>query len=160
MKIEKAKKKHWEDWLEDVNADNIWTAHKYAGSDPSDGGNTQIPTLKTHRDGQPRELDDNEEKSKALYETFFPHPPADPCADLHTDYPDPVCSFTPITDNQIHRAIRRLAPFKAPGPNGISNIVFIKCTDQLVPWMGNLFRATFSLSFFPNEWLTSKTVVI
>ena len=40
MKIEKAKKKHWEDWLEDVNADNIWTAHKYAGSDPSDGGNT------------------------------------------------------------------------------------------------------------------------
>ena len=26
--------------------------------------------------------------------------------------------------------------------------------------MGNLFRATFSLSFFPDEWLTSKTVVI
>ena len=39
-KIEKAKKKHWEDWLEDINTDNVWTAHKYAGGAPTDGGNT------------------------------------------------------------------------------------------------------------------------
>lgn len=26
--------------------------------------------------------------------------------------------------------------------------------------MGHLFRAAFSLYYFPNEWLTSKTVVI
>jgi len=112
------------------------------------------------RNSQPKELDDNEEKSRALYETFFPCPPADPQADLPTDYPDPICEFTPITDNQVHRAIRRLAPFKAPGPNGICNIVFIRCADQLVPWMGSLFQATFSLVIFPNKWLTSKTVVI
>ena len=66
----------------------------------------------------------------------------------------------PITDNQIHKAIKNLAPLKAPGPNGMCNIAFIRCADQLVPWMGHLFRATFSLSVFPNEWLTSKTVVI
>ena len=159
-KIEKAKKKHWEDWLEDVNTDNVWTAHKYAGGAPMDGGNTQIPTLKTQEDGQPKELDDNEEKSKALYETFFPRPPTNPSTDLPTDYPDPTCEFNPITDNQVHRAIKRLAPFKALRPNSVCSIVFIKCADQLVPWMGNLFRATFSLSFFPDEWLTSKTVVI
>ena len=159
-KIENAKKRHWEDWLEDINADNIWTAHKYAGGAPTDGGNTRIPTLKTQENRQPKELDDNAEKSKALYETFFPRPPDDPCTDLPTDYPEPACNFTPITDDQVHRAIRRLAPFKAPGPNGVCNIVFIKCADQLVPWMGSLFRATFSLSFFPEEWLTSKTVVI
>ena len=139
MKIEKAKKKHWEDWLEDVNTDNIWTAHKYTGNDPSDGGNTRIPMLKTQENGQSKELDNNKEKSKALYETFFPRPPDNPSADLPTDYPDPACDFIPITDNQVHRAIRRLAPFKAPGPNSICNIVFIRCADQLVPWMGNLF---------------------
>ena len=145
-KIEQAKKKHWEDWLEDVNTDNIWTAHKYAGSDSSDGGITRIPMFKTQENGQPKELDDNEDKSKALYETFFPCPLNDPCADLPTDYPDPACDFTPITNNQVHRAIGGLTPFKAPGPNGICNIVFIKCADQLVPWMGNLFRATFSVA--------------
>ena len=159
-KIEEAKKKHWEDWLEDVDVDNIWTAHKYAGGAPTDGGNTRIPTLKAQENGQPKELDDNEGKSKLLYETFFPPPPANPCANLPADYPDPVCDFKPITDNQVHRAIKHLAPFKAPGPNGVCNIVFIKCASQLVPWMGTLFRATFSLNVFPDEWLTYKTIVI
>jgi len=159
-RISEAKKKHWEEWLEDVNIDNVWTAHKYAGGAPTDGGNTRIPTLKTQANGRPQELDDNEEKSKLLYETFFPPPPADPRADLPTDYPEPVCEFTPITDNQVYRAIRSLAPFKAPGPNGVSNVVFTKCADQLVPWMGHLFRATFEFNVFPTEWLTSKTVVI
>ena len=99
MKIEKAKKKHWEDWLEDINTDNIWTTHKYAGNNPLDGGITHIPTLKTQENSQSKELDDNEEKSKALYETFFLHPPDNPSADLPTDYPDPACDFIPITDN-------------------------------------------------------------
>ena len=106
------------------------------------------------------EIDTNEEKSKILYKTFFPHSQNRTQTDASTDYPDPVCAFRPITDDQIHRAISRLAPYKAPGPNGISNIVFKNCSDLLVPWMGHFFRATFELKFFPNEWLTSKTVVI
>jgi len=159
-RISEAKKKHWEEWLEDVNVDNVWTAHKYVGGAPTDGGNTRIPTLKTQANGRPQELDNNEEKSKLLYETFFPPPPADPHADLPTDYPEPVCEFTPITDNQVYRVIRNLAPFKAPGPNGVSNVVFTKCANQLVPWMGHLFQATFKFNVFPTEWLTSKTVVI
>ena len=83
-----------------------------------------------------------------------------PPADASMQYPDPVCSFTPISNEQIHRAIQNLAPYKAPSPNGICNIAFIKCSDILVPWMGHLFRATFTLNYFPDEWLTSKTVVI
>jgi len=45
----------------------------------------------------------------------------------------------PVTGNQVYRVIRNLTLFKAPGPNGVSNVVFVKCTDQLVPWMGHLF---------------------
>jgi len=159
-RIAGAKKKHWEDWLEDVNIDNMWTVHKYAGGAPTDGGNARIPTLKMQTNGQAKELDNNEEKSKLLYDTFFPPPPADPHADLPTDYLNPACEFKPITDNQIYRAIRNLAPFKALGPNNICNVVFTKCADQLVPWMGHLFRAIFELNVFPSEWLMSKTVVI
>ena len=158
--LEQTKKAHWEQWLDDIDADNIWTAHKFANSAPSDGGVARIPTLKRTLNNQTTEVDTNEEKSKILYETFFPRSQNRTHADASTDYPAPVCEFKPITDEQVHRAISRLAPYKAPGPNGISNIVFKKCPDILVPWMGHLFRATFELKFFPNDWLTSKTVVI
>jgi len=158
--LERTKKTHWEQWLDKIDADNIWTAHKYANSAPSDGGAARIPTLKRSQNGQTVEVDTNNKKCKILYQTFFPSSLNRTQADISTDYPDPVCEFQPIKDEQIHRAISRLAPFKAPGPNGISNIIFKKCADLLVPWMGPLFRATFELNFFPDEWLTSKTVVI
>ena len=158
--LERTKKTHWEQWLDEIDTNNIWTAHKYANSAPSDGGAARIPTLKHSHNGQTAEVDMNDEKSKILYQTFFPSSLNRTQADLSTDYPDPICKFQPIKDEQIHRAINRLAPFKAPGPNGISNVVFKKCADLLVPWMGPLFRATFELNFFPDEWLTSKMVVI
>ncbi|KIM65155.1 hypothetical protein SCLCIDRAFT_113501, partial [Scleroderma citrinum Foug A] len=46
------------------------------------------------------------------------------------------------------------------GPNGICNVMFIKTSDILVPWMGHLFRASFSLNYFPEDWLTSKIIVV
>lgn len=158
--LEKAKKEHWEQWLKDIDSDNVWTAHKYADSPPTDGGAARIPTLKRFTNGQPEEVDINEEKSKLLYETFFPCPPQRPPTNASTQYPQPACDFTPISDEQVHRAIRNLSPYKAPSPNGICNVTFIKCSDILVPWMGQLFQATFTLNYFPDEWLTSKTVVI
>ena len=99
--LEKAKKDHWEDWLEDVDASNVWTAHKYAGAPPTDGGITRIPTLKCQVNGQTVEVDTNEEKSKMLYEIFFPHSLNRANADASCQYPEPVCEFTPITDEQI-----------------------------------------------------------
>ena len=38
--------------------------------------------------------------------------------------------------------------------------MFIKTSDILVPWMGHLFRASFSLNYFPEDWLTSKIIVV
>jgi hypothetical protein len=67
-------------------------------------------------------------------------------------YPPPVCEFSPITDKQIHQAIAKLSLYKAPGLNGTSNIVFIKCADILILYMGPIFRATFSLKVYPDEW--------
>ena len=44
--LETTKRKHWDDWLKEVDANNIWTVHKYAGVSPTDGGIARIPTLK------------------------------------------------------------------------------------------------------------------
>ena len=100
--IEKAKREHWEQWLKDVNSDNIWTAHKYAGNPPTDSGAARIPTLKKQTNGRTEKVDTNEEKSKLLYETFFPRPPQRPPANASTQYPEPACKFTPISDEQVH----------------------------------------------------------
>ncbi|KAG2341736.1 hypothetical protein BDR05DRAFT_832026, partial [Suillus weaverae] len=75
-------------------------------------------------------------------------------------YPPPICSFENITDAQIHRAIAKLSPFKAPGPNGVSNCVFTKCTDTLIPFMGLIFQAMFTLGIYPEDWKKSLTIVL
>src|SRR5882724_12518771 len=61
---------------------------------------------------------------------------------------------------QIHRVICQLGPQKAPGPDGITNIVFIKCADLLVPHLGPIYHATFELRVYPAQWRDSITVVL
>ncbi|KAH7917087.1 hypothetical protein BV22DRAFT_987010, partial [Leucogyrophana mollusca] len=75
-------------------------------------------------------------------------------------YREAACEFQEITDQQIARAIRKLSPYKAPGPNGISNSVYTHCASQLIPFMGPIFRATFTLEVYPEEWKQSNTIVL
>lgn len=74
--IDKAKKKeHREQWLGDIDTDNVWAAHRYADSPPADGGVTSILTLKNKLMTKQKKLTPTKRKSKLLYETFFPRPP-------------------------------------------------------------------------------------
>jgi len=68
--------------------------------------------------------------------------------------------FYAPTDEQITRAIKKLKPYKAAGPDGIPNAVFTHCRETLVPWLGKLFRATFSLKYYPHAWKIFDTHVI
>ncbi|KAG2052427.1 hypothetical protein BDR06DRAFT_1056967 [Suillus hirtellus] len=45
--IAATKKQHWQDWLEDIKGNDLWTANHYISSTPSDGGKSCIPTLLT-----------------------------------------------------------------------------------------------------------------
>jgi hypothetical protein len=55
----------------------------------------------------------------------------------------PRIDFEKISDEQIARKARSLNAYKAPGVNGISNVVLTHCTDLLAPHLGPIFRATF-----------------
>jgi len=61
---------------------------------------------------------------------------------------------------QIHRAIRKLQPYKAPGLSNVANVVLIKCAEQLVPYLRPIFRATFSLCIYPDSWKEFTTVIL
>ena len=159
--IKKAKKTHWDEWLDQLTPSNIWDLHRYAASNPTDQIHTRIKTLKDPQiPGTDNATQDNVRKSELLYDVFFRPSPNNEHVEPNFTYEPPICDFAPITDKQIHRAIDKLSPYKAPGPNGICNCVYKQCADLLVPYMGPLFRATFTLNHYPDEWKLSSTVVL
>ncbi|KAI0055116.1 hypothetical protein BV25DRAFT_1766066, partial [Artomyces pyxidatus] len=75
-------------------------------------------------------------------------------------YPPEAFEFSPPTDEQVTRAIRKLKPYKAPGADGLPNAVWIRCATLVAPWLGTFFRATFTLEHIPLEWKDSVTAIL
>lgn len=158
-----SKKKKWNDFLSGVSEQTIWIANRYATSAPSDGSRPRMPVLEeSQADGSILIADTNEVKAQVLYRTFFRAAPTLASLEIPTDhtYPEPKFAFRQITEEQIHRQIQRLSPHKAPGPNGVPNVVYIECAELLVPYLIRIFRATFTLDYYPPEWKRSRTVVL
>ena len=159
--VKDTRQQHWEEWIDSTNQLSMWVVNKFVSAAPLDGDSTRIPTLKVKNpDRSIREIADNEGKSKALYDSFFYPPLENPGIDPDVTYPPPKFRFRRISDEQIHRAIKKLKPYKALGPDGISNSVFTHCANLLVPWLGKLFRATFHLRYYPDTWKIYDTMVI
>ena len=157
--LEHTKRQHWRDWLEKAEDPDIWTAHKYTSSPAGDGGKSRIPVLKVISNGQEDAATTNEEKSKLLAKTFFPPRPQDDTP-IHFAYPKPICDFDPISREQIRRQLKKLKPYKAPGPDGIPNIVLTKCANALVDRLYYIYRAILELEEYYEPWRTSITVVL
>ena len=123
--IRSAKESHWKEWLEGMADNDIWIASKYITNPGGDGEKTRVPTLKS-KDPQGRVViaTSNEEKSKVLARSLFPPPPPVSSVPSNHPYPTPAEPWTEITLNQLTHAINKLSPYKAPGPDGIANIVF------------------------------------
>jgi hypothetical protein len=157
-----AKRAHWAEYLEDMVASDIWTANKYLKNPVGDGGLPRIPTIRV-RDaaGSETEINDNEDKAKVFVKSFFPPPPTaqeeDPTA---FEYPEPLPN-PPLPDRaRIERTIRKLPSYKAPGPDGIPNIVLQKCFDTITDYLLHIYQAILSLGEFYDPWREFTTVVL
>jgi len=147
--IRRAKQDHWTAYLEGLNQNDVYLANKYITTPYGDGGRTSIPTLKIQTpNGNLSEAVMNEEKSHALACSFFPPPPTASTVPQGFNYPDTVESFTPFNEREVARIISNTVPLKAPGPDGICNIVFKKCKEQLVPYLTHLFNTTLELGTY------------
>lgn len=114
------KKHHWRDWLERATDPDIWTANKYIAAPASDGGSSRIPELKYQDCGADKTANVNQDKSEILAKTFFPSKPPDYGNEVGLrEYPEPACGTHKITKEQIRKQIKRLRPYKAPGPDKI-----------------------------------------
>jgi hypothetical protein len=71
--ILQAKRQHWASYLEEMDADEIWTANKYLQDPTGDGRSPCIPMLKTKEANRPeKKVNDNQGKANLFAETFPP----------------------------------------------------------------------------------------
>ena len=157
--LECTKRQHWQDWLEKADDPDIWTAHRYTSTPAGDGGRSRIPVLKVARDGQETITATNEEKSNMLAKTFFPPRPPDDTP-LQFVYPKPICDLEPISREQIGNQLAKLKPYKAPGPDGIPNVVLTKCANVITDRLYHIYKAILELGIYYAPWKTSTTVVL
>ena len=156
-----AKRAHWNEYLEEMTSTDIWTANRYLKNPVGDGGMPRIPTLRTkNEDGAEIEVNDNKDKAKLFAKTFFPAPPANPAEALPQEFPEPLPNPPPLDKAQIERAIRKLKPYKAPGPDGIPNIVLQKCFDIIADHLLYIYRAILELEDYYSPWKEFTTVVL
>ena len=129
----------------------------------SDGSQMCIPTLYTKSASNETVTTHKTPRQKVavLKETFFPPkphhlPPYPGDSDLP---PAPLPFSTPLL-SAVHRCIRKLCPFKAPGPDGIPNIVLKCASEVLAPLLHTCLRTTLFLWYYPKAWQTWTTIVL
>jgi hypothetical protein len=156
-----AKRQHWANYLEDMDTMDIWVANKYLREPAGDGGSPRIPTLKTtNANGQPTEINDNQDKANTFTVTFFPPLPALSNVPEDYVYPPPLPDLPQSTLTQIQHQIQRLSPYKAYGPDETPNIVLQKCYELIADRVLFIFRAILKLGKYYDPWRESITVVL
>ena len=159
--ILRAKRQHWADFLEEATTNDIWTANRYIKEPSGDGGCPRIPTLKVKGNtGITQEVNDNEDKAKHFATTFFPPPPEHSLLPQDYEYPTPIPDPPRTTTTQIREQINKLAPYTAPGPDGIPNIVLMKCFNIIADYLLHIIQAIIEKGLYYDPWRESTTVVL
>jgi endonuclease/exonuclease/phosphatase (EEP) superfamily protein YafD len=150
-RVDRAKEDTWREFLANVDGKTVWDVKKYI-----EGGSGYgiIPTLNgchaTHQ-----------ELTQALQKSFFPPAPPADLTDLPNDnHPKPVRYEPTITIYQIQKAVRRVAPNKAPGPDGITNKVLKQALPDIEKLLQTILQASINLSYFPRSLKETTTIVL
>jgi ribonuclease HI len=158
--LKSTKLQHWRDWLENADDPDIWTVQKLLASPASDGGGTRIPVLKYKEGDTPCSAISNADKGRVLAKSFFPSKPPQILNAPQTDYPPQCEKASQLTKDSITRQLSKLKPYKAPGPDGIPNIVLTKCANLLVDRLYHIFTAIYNKKLYYKPWKCFNTIVL
>src|SRR5579859_1214810 len=148
--IKEAKRRTWETFVEEADERTIWTVKNYIDKPPSP---YYIPTINN--------ATSNEQKAIEFSAAFFPPPPPARTDDIgqSTD-PNPVSSNPAISMTQVQRAIDKISPKKAPGPDEIANITLKKTFSVTSCHLHSLIQASVNVAHFPTAFKSTTTVVL
>ena len=161
--IRKAKEKFWIGCLEGAVSEgaDMWKASRMMTRKSMDGGQARIPNLHIAADnGTTRVATDNKDKARVLCNTFFPPPPTSTNVPNDPDYPAPAWKFKSITDEQVERTFKNMKPDKATFPDSLHNNFMRATCDIIAPYYAPLYRATFTLKYYPDTWKETLTIVL
>jgi len=163
--IKETKRDHWEEWLENLDGEEVWTASRMmgGGGDAKDGGRTRIPVLEVKDEITKwikQRASTNEQKSQLFFETFFPKRTEQPRPIPQPNYPPHKWKFQTTTDEQIDQVIQSMKPYKASRSDSAPNSVFTHNREILTPFLGPIYRATDTLKFYPDDWKTTETPIL
>ena len=158
--LERTKKQHWRDWLENAEDPDIWVANKIISTPASDRGKARIPTLKYKVDDREVIARTNGEKSLALAKCFFPPKPQEPNTQQEDNHAKQHKVRCKITHEQIQKQLRKLQPYKAPGPDGIPNVVLTKCESLLTNRLFHIYNAMYERNLLYKPWKQFTMVVL
>ena len=139
---------HWKEWLKEITEQDIWKAAQFAQNLLSDGSQTCILTLytKTASNNITATHGTVEQKAAVLKTVFFPPRPHHlPPYSGDSDPPPTPLPFSTLPLSIFHHCINKLHPHKAPGPDGIPNVVLKYAAAILAPLLHKCLQATLSL---------------
>ena len=149
--IEKAKTAHWNDFLGTASSGNLWKAAAYIG--PRDDYANK-PPLKIGD----QEAIDNEDKARALLESFFPEM-AEPTPESTTPLREEI-PWIPLTEVEIEMALKSAKGSTAPGEDGLPTLVWKNVWKYVSHLVIQIFTASINLGHYPKKWKTARTVVL
>jgi len=158
--LKSTKEYHWCLYLEKAEVPDIWTVHRLTSIPASDGGKARIPALKFRDREEGRTTVTNSEKVSVLAKGFFPQKLQMQDLLESADYPEACCKAGGMTVEQILRQLKKLKPYKAPGPDSIPNIVLTKNADLLVERLHLIYIAMLDKSLHYKPWKSFTTVVL
>ena len=151
QKIDECKRTTWQKFVDDANEHSIWKVNSYLNSLPT---NTYIPTVEGA-------AATNRQKTDTLSKTFFPPPaPADLKDISEATYPNPIPTNFNVTTAQVKRAIDKLAPNKAPGPDEIPNHILKRFFPSLQDHILVLAQQSMTIGHFPQPFRETITLVL
>ena len=62
--------------------------------------------------------------------------------------------------SDIHKAIKKLKPYKAPGKDDIQNMVIQECIETIIDHLYYIYRAVLELDAYSTRWLTILTIIL
>ena len=158
--LKNTKQQHWKSWLEKAEDPDIWTVNRLINAPASDGGKARIPTLKYKLGEEDKTAVTNSEKGTVLARGFFPQKPQIQDFQEGTEYPQACTKAGKVTKEQIRKQLKKAKPYKAPGPDGIPNIVLTKCADLLIDRLHPIYVAMLEKDLQYKPWKSFTTVVL
>ncbi len=150
-KIAQVKKGKWTELTENADGKSIFLIKKYISNLPV---SSFIPALNGH-------AATTEQKITLLQKTFFPQPPPAKLNDItKAEYPDETPCVLQISLEQIRDAVDKVAPDKAPGPDGISNRLLQNTLPIIEKHLQALMQASINLAHFPKPLKHTTTIVL